>query len=439
MKHSSAIGHLARLALLWVALVTSLTACTQGSPSSPPDTNPPKVMAASLPSRTGTGVDTTIGGAAQPTAFGCDAGALLGFAEGGVPVCTTAASSYTAAGDLSGSSSTQTVVGIQTRPVATTAPTSGQALEWSGSAWAPASIAGGFTAAGDLSGSNTSQTVVGLEGRSVSSSAPTTNQLLAWNGSSWAPTASSVVATGGWINSTLGTNGTCDFSTQTTTTLTTDGNYTFCGITMVKANSANETTPMVVTNGTGVTIVPSSSTQFNAGVRTAPLLNVPFINVIPGYTTSTPVKICVDWVSQNVNADFDECFVGVDTGGTALNWRAGYTHNSTLGQQLTFTVLSTGGTVETSSAGAADPVTCLTFPSGVATEMASYETSPTAYTDAGVWPTPLVRSGILSVSYSAGSTAFPALSAYSATMGAQRQASATALSCKAKSILLQYR
>src|SRR5665213_2039712 len=44
---------------------------------------------------------------------------------------------------------------------------------------------GNFTAGGDLSGSSTSQTVIGLQGRAISSTAPSANQVLTWNGSFW--------------------------------------------------------------------------------------------------------------------------------------------------------------------------------------------------------------------------------------------------------------
>jgi trimeric autotransporter adhesin len=54
---------------------------------------------------------------------------------------------------------------------------------------------GNFTAGGDLSGSSTLQTVIGLQGRAVSSTAPSTNQVLTWNGSFWTP--ANVSSTGG--------------------------------------------------------------------------------------------------------------------------------------------------------------------------------------------------------------------------------------------------
>jgi len=48
---------------------------------------------------------------------------------------------------------------------------------------------GGFTAGGDLSGTNTNQTVIGLQTRHVSSTAPTNGQVLTWISSSndWEP------------------------------------------------------------------------------------------------------------------------------------------------------------------------------------------------------------------------------------------------------------
>lgn len=45
-----------------------------------------------------------------------------------------------------------------------------------------------FTAGGDLSGSQTSQLVIGLGGRPFSLNAPSADQIIAWNGTQWLPT-----------------------------------------------------------------------------------------------------------------------------------------------------------------------------------------------------------------------------------------------------------
>lgn len=97
---------------------------------------------------------------------------------------TTAGSGFTAGGDLSGTSTTQTVIGIQQKPVPL--PASGY-LHYNGTAfvWDTPAGGGGFTAGGDLSGTSTSQTVVGLQTKALP--APTTGYLwyngtaLSWN------------------------------------------------------------------------------------------------------------------------------------------------------------------------------------------------------------------------------------------------------------------
>lgn len=97
---------------------------------------------------------------------------------------------FTPAGDLAPNGSLQKVVGIQGNPISSTAPTLNQILQWNGSAWVPATIAtGGFTAAGDLSGTSSSQTVVGIRSVPVSNTAPTNGQVLSYNGTQWAPAA----------------------------------------------------------------------------------------------------------------------------------------------------------------------------------------------------------------------------------------------------------
>lgn len=51
-------------------------------------------------------------------------------------------SSFFPGGDLSGTANAQTVIGLEGRPVSATAPSTGAALEWNGTAWAPASLSG---------------------------------------------------------------------------------------------------------------------------------------------------------------------------------------------------------------------------------------------------------------------------------------------------------
>ena len=152
------------------------------------------------------------------------------------------------AGDVSGTMTSSTVVRMQSRPVASTAPTTGQVLAWNGTQWAPATAAGtvgavfGRTgsvtaqtgdytfaqiagtvalsqlpaAGGDLNGTLASATVAGLQGRGVATTVPSTGQVLAWNGALWAPATSS-----GTVGAVFGRTGSVTAQT---------GDYTFSQI-----------------------------------------------------------------------------------------------------------------------------------------------------------------------------------------------------------------
>jgi hypothetical protein len=157
-------------------------------------------------------------------------------------------------GDLAGNTASATVSGLQNRPLAATAPSSGQALVWNGSTWAPATVSGGGgavtsvfgrtgtvtaqtgdysfaqisgsaaanqlpAAGGDLTGTLTAAQVQAIQGRSVANTAPSSGQALVWNGSSWAP--ATVSGGGGAVTSVFGRTGTVTAQT---------GDYSFAQI-----------------------------------------------------------------------------------------------------------------------------------------------------------------------------------------------------------------
>jgi hypothetical protein len=95
-------------------------------------------------------------------------------------------------GDVSGSSASATVAKLQGRTVASTGPTDLQYLGWNNGAsqWEPKTISAttSVTMTGDVSGSSGSNTVDKIKGASVSGTAPTSGQALVYSGSAWTPT-----------------------------------------------------------------------------------------------------------------------------------------------------------------------------------------------------------------------------------------------------------
>ena len=186
------------------------------------------------------------------------------------------AANFTAAGDLSGNASSQTVIGIQTIPVSSTAPSTNDVLVYTSGKWTPSPIApsppsgtasgdlggtypnpsvvainsasvptigavgntlyvsggsslsygalnlaGGAnyvtgtlptgnqasqTMGGDVSGTTASATVIKLQGYALSNTAPTTGYALVWSGTAWTPTALSFNTLSGDVTGSAGSN-----------------------------------------------------------------------------------------------------------------------------------------------------------------------------------------------------------------------------------------
>ena len=105
---------------------------------------------------------------------------------------TPAAAPTLLAGDVTGSLTTATVAGLQNRPLAATAPADGQTLVYSAlfGQWAPKTPAAALTPlAGDVTGTLPAATVVGLQNRPLAATAPADGQTLVYSASTaqWTP------------------------------------------------------------------------------------------------------------------------------------------------------------------------------------------------------------------------------------------------------------
>lgn len=91
--------------------------------------------------------------------------------------------------DLGGTASNPKVIGFQGRDFSSTAPTLNQIISWNGSVWLPTSLTSILSFSGDLSGLTTTQTVVGIQNIPVLNASPNDKDVLQYNDgyASWMP------------------------------------------------------------------------------------------------------------------------------------------------------------------------------------------------------------------------------------------------------------
>ena len=93
-----------------------------------------------------------------------------------------------AGGDLGNAYPNPSVIGIQGNSISSAQPTDGELLTWvaSHNRWEPKQpiVTSGFTAGGDLSGTSTNQTVIGIDGHPISITSIQPGDIIVYNGSS---------------------------------------------------------------------------------------------------------------------------------------------------------------------------------------------------------------------------------------------------------------
>lgn len=243
----------------------------------------------------------------------------------------------------------------------------------------------------------------------------------------------------GWNESLLGP--TFDLRAFATQSLATDGNKTVGGFTFVKENSSGDSTPMALTNGTGVVMVPKAATNFSGSARTAGLFKCQLSQVIPGFNPDMRVRIWSYWSAQNPAANNDMAFSGIDSVTPwPIQWRAGYgffagfatTHGEFLQGAFNGTAAAQTLTGQTTP----DLVTMLTLTDGIVIELAGLSGSGSAYAG-GVWPSVIPRTYTVATTTGGYSGSVDPTS-YFAVWGAQRNGSATAYSATLAAIRIQY-
>lgn len=115
-----------------------------------------------------------------------------------------------------------------------------------------------------------------------------------------------------------------DFSSLPNQTFLTDGSYVVAGKTWTKSNSTNDQSPMAIVNGQGLVIQPKSTSDYNGGTRTFPMLSTPLLGLDPTLPLGARVRCYMHVSAQNITANYDNAVMGIDSGSAVAGYVAKY-------------------------------------------------------------------------------------------------------------------
>ena len=256
------------------------------------------------------------------------------------------------------------------------------------------------------------------------------------------PSTTSVLATSGWTTALD-----LDFSSLSTGALTSgNGTKTFGGYsTWVKANSANDATAMAITGGSGLVIVPGSTSDYNGATRTCPIIGLPISSAITNFDAMRmALRLWIYTSSVNYAANYDSVVFGFDDGSAVSGMIAKvgyYVGGVGLTRFFQSNSLNVGFNNCVATAANTNNVSLIEAPLGVyggliKTAVGTYSSGFPADT-AMKWHTGTNNYGVTTQVTNGNTT--PASTTWYAQIGAQRAASVTSLSVTVARMKIEYK
>jgi hypothetical protein len=227
-----------------------------------------------------------------------------------------------------------------------------------------------------------------------------------------------------------------DFTAESSQTLSSDTTYTIGGKTWTKHNSTNDSTAMAVTNGTGLVIVPKSTSDYFNGTYTMPAIDIPLNSLDSKLGFGRYIRISCYVSSENTAANFDTFIFGIYDGTTT--WGMMLARGRTGGGQGMDTEVTTSSSTATVfkslTVGSGQNVMILDIPQlGINCETFMYGTYSSG------WPALTALTYGRTTAYNTTDWSGLAPANPKLVIGARRAGSATSLSITVARIKVEYR